>query len=125
MQMAVDLLVKHYQPAAVLLYGSRAKGQARSDSDIDLALLLNRQSLPDSFELAKTQTDLEALLKNDVDLVILDKASPILAMQILRNHQMLYQIPPDVMDDFTVKATGEYFDLKYSRELIEKQLLAS
>ena len=118
-------MVEQYQPVAVVLYGSRAKGLEHEHSDVDLAMLMNRQLLPDSFKLAKSQTDLEALLKKDVDLVVLDNVSPILAMKILRHHQMLYQSSPDVMDAFVVKTTGEYFDLKYSRSLIEKQLLAS
>ena len=124
-QAAVELLVKQYQPEAVLLYGSRAKDNTHTGSDVDIAILLNRQSLPDNFKLAQTQTELEALLKKDVDLVVLDSVSPILAMEILRNHQVLYQISSDILNYFTVKVTGEYFDLKYSRRPIEQQLLAS
>jgi len=124
-QQAIDLLVEQYQPAAVLLYGSRAKGQDDLHSDIDLAMLLNKKSPPDGFKLAKSQTDIEAILKKDVDLVVLDNVSPILAMEIIRNHQMLYQVDSGVINAFIMKATGEYFDLKYSRRCIEEQLLAS
>jgi predicted nucleotidyltransferase len=122
---AVKYLLERYQPAAVLLYGSMAKGTATSASDIDLAVLVNRPQLPDAMELAASRTELEHMLGREVDLVVLDAVSPILAMQILRNHQVLYQTTAEIMDRYTVKVTGEYFDLKYSRGFIEQQLLAS
>ena len=102
-----------------------AKGTGTPASDIDLAVLVNRAQLPDAMDLAASRTELEHILGREVDLVVLDTASPILAMQILHNHQVLYQSTGEIMNRFTVKVTGEYFDLKYSRRFIEQQLLAS
>ncbi|MFO7603834.1 MAG: nucleotidyltransferase domain-containing protein [Gammaproteobacteria bacterium] len=122
---AVAYLIETYQPEAILLYGSRAKDTATPKSDIDLAILLGRQQRPDAMALAASRTELEHILGSDVDLIVLDHASPILAMQILRNHQVLYQNDSEAMTRYTMKKTGEYFDLKYSRRFIEQQLLAS
>jgi len=37
----VDLLRKELSPAAIILYGSYAKDDAREDSDIDVAVIFN------------------------------------------------------------------------------------
>ncbi len=35
-----DLIVEHFQPLKVILFGSHARGQARPDSDVDLLVVL-------------------------------------------------------------------------------------
>jgi predicted nucleotidyltransferase len=36
-----NAVTKEFNPAAIVLYGSRAKGTAREDSDIDVAVIFN------------------------------------------------------------------------------------
>lgn len=122
---AVDDLARRFRPAAILLYGSRATGQAREGSDVDLALLFAGEPVPSAFELAAARTDLEALLGRNVDLVVLDQASPILAMQILKKGIVLQQRNPQALPEFTMNALAAYFDLKQTRKPIEEALLAS
>lgn len=94
----------------------------RKDSDVDLAALLGAPC-PDAFALRSLGTDLEAVLGREVDLVILDTASPVLAMEVLRRHRVLVNHRPEFLENFVVKTLGAYFDLKRVRRPIEDALL--
>ncbi len=118
---AVALIGRRFAPAAILLYGSAARGELRRDSDIDIGILFGSQP-PDAFELASTRTDVEARVGRDVDLVVLDTASPILSMEVLREHRVLLNRAPEIMESFIVKTLGAYFDLKRVRRPIEEAL---
>lgn len=75
---------------AVYLFGSEARGEARADSDIDLAVLF-AQALPPTLmgpELA-LGGQLEALLGRRVDLVNLNTASPDLSHRVFRDGVIL------------------------------------
>jgi hypothetical protein len=56
---------------------------------------------------------------NEVDLVVLDSASPILAMEVLRSHRFLSQRNPQRWQRFVLRTLGAYFDLKRVRQPIE------
>ena len=73
------------------LYGSQAEGTARADSDVDLAALFRRR--PEGLEIFDARTELEEVLRRDVDLVDLDQAPPILAMQVLKHGRLLVPSP--------------------------------
>jgi predicted nucleotidyltransferase len=120
---AVQLLERRLHPAAIVLFGSRAGGRPRQDSDFDLGALCGRP-LPDAFTVAGLKTDLEDLLGGSVDLVVLDSASPILAMEVLRSHRVLAMRDPEAFETFTVRTLMAYFDLKRVREPIERAILA-
>jgi len=119
---AVALLQQRFDPVAILLYGSYARRQAHPGSDIDLAMFQPR-SKPDIFELNLARVDLEDLCRRPIDLVILEEASPVLAMQILRNHQLLALQDRRPLDAFVVKTLTDYADLKIVRRPIEEALL--
>jgi predicted nucleotidyltransferase len=119
---AIKLIDDGLRPAAILLYGSAAKGRMRADSDVDIAVLLG-SSPPDPFIVARLRTDVEAVLGRDADLVILDTASPILAMEVLRQHRTLACRDDELLRGFLVKVLGAYFDLKMTRRPIERALL--
>ena len=63
-----------------------------------------------------------ALAAADVDLAVLDTASPILAMEVLRHHRILLDHQPQLLENFIVKTLGAYFDLKQVRRRIEEAL---
>jgi predicted nucleotidyltransferase len=119
---AVPLLERRLHPAAIVLFGSQATGHARPDSDVDLGVLLGGAA-PDPFSMAGLKTDLEDLVGRPVDLVVLDSASPILAMEVLRSHRMLAQRDPELFEAFTVRSVLAYLDLKRVRAPIERALL--
>lgn len=115
---AFDLIEQRVAPDAILLYGSLAADRLGAESDVDVGLLLGRRRI-DPFELARLRTDVEALLGRDVDLVNLDTASPILAMEVLRLHRVARARRGDAIEDLVARTLTAYFDLKRVRKPIE------
>jgi predicted nucleotidyltransferase len=106
---------------ALWLFGSQVTGQVGPDSDVDLAALFrNRPSPPELFD---AQQDLAELLGQPVDLVDLDRASPILAMQVLRHGRLLLDRNPRRRIDFVAHAPGRYEDVLIVRREAERTLL--
>lgn len=106
---------------ALWLIGSRATGRARADSDLDVAALFRVR--PAAEELLALQGELEIVAHMPVDVVDLDRASPILAMQVLRFGKLLVDANPRRRFDFVAHVPGRYDDLKRVREPIERALL--
>lgn len=120
---AVRFLEHRFRPAAILLFGSRAAGCCRETSDYDLGMI-GAPNRPDAFAIAAARTDIEDTLGSVADLVLLDETSPILRMEILRNHRILAVAGPEQLEEFIVRSLREYFDLKRIRKPIEEAILA-
>jgi predicted nucleotidyltransferase len=98
--------------AAVYLFGSRARGTARDESDIDLGLLL--QSAPPASLLAQPfelQAELSRELGAPVDIVVMNTAPVDLVHRILRDGRMVLEQDRSRRIAFEVKARNQYFDL--------------
>ncbi|MFI5395418.1 MAG: nucleotidyltransferase family protein [Candidatus Binatia bacterium] len=119
---ATALLETRFEPAAILLFGSYAGGLVGPLSDIDLAILVGRRP-PSAFEIAAARADLEAMLRRPVDLAILDEASPVLAMEVLRRHRVLAKRDAQALENFVVRVLTDYADLKIARRPIEEAVL--
>jgi uncharacterized protein len=119
---AVRCLVEACHPAAVFLFGSQARGRAGEASDYDLAVLLDRP-FPTAERIREVQSELESQLGKDVDLVVLDTASPIVAMLVLREGRLLDCRDRERLETFIVQALNDYADLKATRAPIERRLL--
>lgn len=120
---ATGRIVAELDPAAVFLFGSQASGRGRPQSDHDLAVLLAARS-PDWEMVRRLQLDLEEILRTEVDLVVLDDASPVVAMQVLQQGRLLDCRDAQALENFTVRTLTDYADLKFTRAPIEKRLLA-
>lgn len=120
LDLAVERLDRRYGIDALWLFGSRAEGAVREDSDLDLAALFSRR--PSPLELLETQADLGAELGMEVDLIDLDGASPILAMQVLKHGRLLVDRDPRRRTAFIVRTISMYEDLKIVRREAEQAL---
>lgn len=92
-----------------ILMGSFAKGTARKDSDVDVALLFS--SPPDTMEILNYKHRLSVLLKKEVNLVVLNNAGPVIKMQALKTGVVLHSLI-NAYEDFFVRTLNEYEDLK-------------
>ena len=68
---AVERIAAACQPRAILVFGSRARGQARPDSDLDLFVLL-QSAVPDGVALRRRLRSLLADLPFAKDILVSD-----------------------------------------------------
>jgi uncharacterized protein len=74
-------LAKRYHVASLSLFGSRVRGDSRTDSDLDV--LARFQELPSLFTLVRLENELSDLLGLRVDLVMQESLRPAVAERIL------------------------------------------
>lgn len=110
------------------LFGSYAEGKQTSVSDIDLAVLLDRD-FPQSGYFAKKLELLSlitSLLKTDeVDLVILNQAPPVLSYRILSKGRLLFEKETGKGQrvSFQVRTYDRYFDFKPIEKVLHEGLV--
>lgn len=102
-----------------VLFGSRATGRARPDSDVDIAIVPADASLALGLELALAAR-LSSALAREVDLVRLDRASTLLRWQIARDGILLLAEPGWEWVRFRARAASEYADIADSLERAAK-----
>ncbi|MFA6552536.1 MAG: nucleotidyltransferase family protein [Candidatus Paceibacterota bacterium] len=78
-----EYLLKTYGVEEIGVFGSFARGDQNADSDIDIAIELNRTVPVGLFEFARMQFFLEDKLGRKVDLVIKSGIKPIIKDKIL------------------------------------------
>ena len=106
---------------AVMLYGSYAFGNEKTESDVDIAVLKNNESLTPE-EKTKMMIDLMKLLDKNIDLVSFGDAPCVLQMQILKNGKLIICRDEKAYFQFQVRVIQEYLDLKKIRKPIEEEL---
>jgi len=106
---------------ALWVFGSEAAGTATSASDLDLAALFRRRPSPS--ECLALRAELASVVGRDVDLVDLERASPVLVMQVLRHGALVADRNPEHRLRFTATAPGRYEDLVLVRRTAERRLL--
>ena len=90
---------------AAFLYGSHAQGRAHRDSDIDVAVLLDRALYPTGAARFDARVRLTgaagaALASNDVDLIVLNDIPATLARHVLRTGREVYCRDREVLHAF-------------------------
>jgi uncharacterized protein len=98
---------------AAWLFGSEARGNARSDSDVDVALLFERTpaSTYDAPQL-ELQAELSVALGREVDVVCMNVAPPDLRIRVLREGRLLFDDDRSRRIAFEVQTRTEFFDLE-------------
>jgi predicted nucleotidyltransferase len=116
-------LKKNPAVAAALLFGSQASGQASPESDIDIALLYNKNAVPSAFDMLTLAQELSDLMHKEVDIVLLNEASPIIAMQAVKNGVPLFISDQKAYQNFEVQLITDYADVKTLRKPFENNIL--
>ena len=84
-----ELLTK-YHVKQLALFGSRARGDARPNSDIDLLVDFEQNSKIDLFDFVALKLDLEKMLGVSVDLVEREGLKPRVRDSVLAEARLVY-----------------------------------
>lgn len=110
---------------AAYLFGSMARGQADHLSDVDIAVLLDAHLAAD--ERVERQLrfmgDLEEYTHREVQVVVLNRATPLLAYQVVRHGRLLCEPNRAERINFEVRTRRVYFDLKPRLDFHTQSLL--
>jgi predicted nucleotidyltransferase len=116
-----DCLEARFGLAVLWLFGSEASGAARPDSDVDFAALFRTRVSHEA--LIDARLELSARLGRSLDLVDLGRASPILAMQVVRHGRLLCDKDRSARLRFVTMLSSRYQDLRIARAPAERRLL--
>lgn len=97
---------------AALLFGSHATGRARPDSDIDVAVLLDSQSIAQRDEhLRRIIVALSGELASDrLDVIVLNGAPPTLVFQVLKHGRVALERDPRDLHRLRVRTYSAHAD---------------
>jgi len=98
-RMGIDLL---------FLHGSLARDRHGPLSDVDIALTARRTGLKKSLEMSGALS--EILEREDIDLVLLNRASPLISMQVLNKGIPLYVKSRKILTEFRYQTIRNYLD---------------
>jgi predicted nucleotidyltransferase len=93
----------------VVLFGSRAKGQERTGSDLDIGILPVEPTRPLREELALAAA-LSAAAGVEVDLVRLDRDDPLLGREVAQTGVCLFEATPGVFSAYRATAMSRWID---------------
>jgi predicted nucleotidyltransferase len=100
-------LCARHSIALAVAFGSRVRGQARQDSDLDLGLLFDGPA-----DVLGLQSELQVLFPGlELDLAILNRADPLFLNEVNRNCQLLCG-DPGRFQEFRRTAFHRYQDFR-------------
>ena len=103
------------------LFGSFVSKRMHRLSDVDIGILF--KTVPDLETINGLTEELSSVLLREVDLAILNHASPILKMQILKHGRLLYASDQKHFHQFFTDTVNQYDDLKQIRKACEESIL--
>ena len=117
-KMIIDKIIKigkeNNAIQAVYLFGSQAKNQAGTNSDIDIAVLLEDNYTKKSGEIkVKLYEELIKAGIDNIDLVILNKASALLSYEVVKENYLLYKKEGFDAASYQSLAIRKYLDFEY------------
>jgi predicted nucleotidyltransferase len=118
-----EVLGRYLNVVAAYIFGSRARGDFREDSDWDIGVLISQEFNATGF-LEFLEDLREALEVNfeKLNLVILNDADIDLAFKALSEGKLIYESNRDLRSDLEVNIIKRYIDAKPLLELRRKKL---
>ena len=105
-----DILIKYEDVVFAYIFGSYAQNRIRRNSDIDIAVYLKKKIDIDKY--LEMKMNLTEVLNREVDLVILNDATPLLKYEIYKNNILLFSRDNTLESKYKVKTLFEYSDMK-------------
>ncbi|WP_461207152.1 type VII toxin-antitoxin system MntA family adenylyltransferase antitoxin [Clostridium sp. DL1XJH146] len=120
-QTNIEFLLESYDIKLIYIFGSYAKGNNNSNSDLDIAILLDRDFNPlDKLSLISEFTSI--FKRDDIDLVILNSANPVLRHQVIKHGKIVYVEDENIKVNFEVRVLKEYMDMEPFRRVQTKSV---
>lgn len=119
----INFLTKEVKPFLIYIFGSAAKGTLRNDSDIDIAFLSDENF--SNYEIFMKAQELADIIKRDVDLIDLKKASTVFKAQIVGTGEKIYCIDDTRRMYFETYAFKDYALLNEERACILENIKRS
>lgn len=116
-------ILQRASPVAVYLFGSQAQGRTRTDSDIDLAIVLPPGGFLTAVERMDLVVQLEDITERQVDLLVLNHAPLPLQFEVISTGIVLYQSSNDARTDFEDLIVRDYLDLGPMLERSRQEIL--
>jgi len=104
-----------------IIFGSFLEQRITEESDLDIAILFRgRPSFSVLSDIMDVISELSGL---KTDIVVLNTASPIIKMQVLKKGKVLKDADEKMYNDFFLRTVKEYNDLKRVRKEQEQNIL--
>jgi predicted nucleotidyltransferase len=111
--------------ALAVLFGSAASGRTTRHSDLDLAFWIEGKPV-EGYDLDLTSGLMQLFHRNDVDVVLLNHANPLLQWQVASTGRPLYERHPGTFQRFQVTAFKRHHDAgriyRWTRDYLEDVL---
>jgi predicted nucleotidyltransferase len=117
----INYFRKNKTALLVFHFGSSLTGPIIASRDVDLGVLFAEEV--DPFYLASMKEELSLLLKKEVDVVVLNGASPIIRMQVLKKGRLLFARDMKAYHTFYAETVSQYDDIKQIRRYGEESIL--
>ena len=120
--LAAEYLRSHPRVVFAYLFGGLARGERRPLSDVDIAVYLAGIATAD-VKLDILGKLIDILGTDEIDLVILNTAPPLLAMNVLRKKQVVADNEPAMRHRFESLSFRKYFDfLPVELDMLKKKM---
>ena len=116
-----NVLMKYENILFAYIFGSYAKGNMRADSDVDIGIYLKEEMNIEEY--LKIRMDLTKICKRQVELVVLNAATPLLKYEIYKNNILLFTRDRTIESNYKVKILFEYNDIKRYLEMSYKKTI--
>ena len=102
------------QPEIVTIYlfGSTVSSSNKKSKDIDIALLI-KNKFKENIDSLSIMTDLSSILNKDVDIIIMNDASPLLSHEIRKKGKIIFESDQSYRKKFNIIKRKQYEGYQY------------
>ena len=120
------VLLRHPRIVAAWVFGSLARGDARADSDLDIAVLPALPQRPeDTADLFRLAAELERFSPSRrVDVVVLGPQGPVLRHRILSEGRLVKDADREARMEWEERTMREYLDWKPTHDIAMRATFA-
>jgi uncharacterized protein len=121
----LDEVNKIYEIKFAYVFGSQAKGEAREDSDIDIAIFFinNYSKLEEALVRGNIIEDGKKFFTKDIDIISLNSCSLLIKHEVI--HDGIVIVDSEDRAEFESLSLREYFDFKYYADIYDNKIIES